>query len=321
MQITVLDRETLGDDLPLKEELQQFGSVTLHPRTAKEQRYQRSRDAQVIITNKVVFDRELLEQLPELKLICVAATGTNNIDLTAAGELGIAVTNVAGYSTASVVQHTLSLVLYQQAQLGYYHDYVDSGRYSESGLFTCLDRPYDQLAGLQWGIIGLGTIGRGVARVAESFGCRTVWCSASGSTREEQWPRLAVDELLRTSDIISIHAPLNRHTRGLLGFAELAMLKPSARLYNLGRGGIVDEAALVDALLNNRLAAAGLDVFFDEPLPADSPLLTVNDPQRLLLTPHIAWSSRRSRRVLLEGLTANISAWLDGDSLNRVEQA
>lgn len=319
MKIAVLDSATLGQDIDPRPYLEPYGSVEVYARTAPEERAVRCRGAAVAVANKVVFDRELMEQLPELKLICVAATGTNNVDIPAAGRLGIAVTNVAGYSTSSVVQQTIAMVLHQSADLFYYHDFVQSGAYARSGLFTCLERPFDQLAGQQWGIIGLGTIGRGVARVAEALGCRVVWSSASGSQRSEPWPQLPLKTLLKESDIVSIHAPLTEETRGLIGAEELALMQPHARLCNTGRGGIVDERALVEALDRGRPGRASLDVFSGEPLAADSPLLQINDSRRLLLTPHIAWSSRTSRRALLEGIAANIGDWLQGGRRNRVD--
>ncbi len=318
MKITILDAATLGDDVSLKG-LAALGDLALFDTSPSEILPTHCRDATVLITNKVRLDRQLLEAAPSLKLICVAATGTDNIDIATARRLGIAVTNVAGYSTPSVVQHTLSMVLWQAGNPADAHRHVQSGAYTASGLFTWTGMPFDELSGQHWGIIGMGAIGRSVARAATALGCTVSWCSASGSTRDEAWPRLSLEALLAQSDIISLHAPLTEQSRGLIGEHELSLCRPHARLYNLSRGGLVDEDALVRALESGLIASAGLDVYSREPLPLDSPLLRINDPRKLLLTPHMAWSSRQSRQRLVDGMAANIRAWLAGERLNRVD--
>jgi glycerate dehydrogenase len=223
--------------------------------------------------------------------------------------MGIAVKNVAGYSTPSVVQHTFALLLALGEQIGYYDQYVKSGAWSRGGLFTHLGRPFSEIAGKEWGIVGLGTIGSEVARVAEAFGARVSYTSTSGTPHSDRWPHRPLEELLERSDILSIHAPLNERTRNLLGPAELARMKTGAILLNLGRGGIVDESALA-AELDRRELYAGLDVTEREPLPEDSPLLKLAHPERLLVTPHIAWASREARARLLEGIVRNIEEFL-----------
>ncbi|ADV45512.1 D-2-hydroxyacid dehydrogenase [Nitratifractor salsuginis] len=308
MNLVLLDAETLGEDLDLTP-LERFGKLTVYPRTLPGETSERIRDAEVVITNKVVLDRETIVKAPRLKLICIAATGMNNVDLQAAEELGIAVKNVAGYSTPSVAQHTFAMLLYLEEQLAYYDRFVKEGSWSRGGLFTHLDRPFLEIAGKRWGIIGLGTIGREVAKIAAAFGAQVSYYATSGIPHAGDYPHQELGDLLAQSDIISIHAPLNERTRGLIGAKELSLMKDRAILLNLGRGGIVDEAALA-AELNRRELYAGLDVTETEPLPEDSPLLNLSHPERLLITPHIAWASLEARERLLEGIVRNIEEFV-----------
>ncbi len=307
MKIVILDAKTLGDsDLGA---LKRFGEVVIYPTTSPDQTLKRIQDTDIVVTNKVVIDKELMQKAKNLKLICVAATGMNNIDLQAAKELGIEVKNVAGYSTTSVVQHTFAMAFYLIEQLRYYDDFVKSGKWNESGLFTCIDRPFFEIAGKRWGVIGLGTIGKEVARVARSFGAEVVYYSTSGLNSSCDYERVGLEELLRSSHIISIHAPLNDRTRNLIGQKELGMMKERGVLLNLGRGGIVDEEALAKAI-DEKGIYAGLDVTEREPLPKDSPLLHIKNKNRLLITPHIAWTSEEARAKLVEGIVKNIEEFL-----------
>ncbi len=307
MQIVILDAKTLGDvDLRA---LERFGTVTIYPTTAPSERFERIKDAEIVITNKVVMDRAAIDAAPRLKLICVAATGMNNIDLDYAASRGIAVKNVAGYSTESVVQHTFAMAFYLIEQLRYYDDFVKSDKWSASGLFTCIERPFFEIASKRWGIIGLGAIGKRVAQVAQSFGAEVVYYSTSGQNLDAPYPHLPLHELLATSQIVSIHAPLNDKTRNLIGKEELAFLQEGAVLLNLGRGGIVDEEALAKALDTKRIYA-GLDVTAIEPLSSDSPLLYIAHKERLLITPHIAWTSIEARERLVAGILENIEEFL-----------
>jgi len=308
MNLVLLDAETLGEDLDLSP-LERFGELTVYPRTAPEETSERIRNAEIVITNKVVLDRETLMMAPRLKLVCIAATGMNNVDLEAAKGMGIAVKNVAGYSTPSVVQHTFAMLFYLREQLAYYDRFVKEGSWSRGGLFTHLGRPFSEITGKRWGIVGLGTIGTEVAKIAEAFGAEVSYYATSGTPHNERWPYKALDVLLAESDIVSIHAPLNERTRGLLGERELALLPDGAILLNLGRGGIVDEEALATEL-DRRNIYAGLDVTESEPLPEDSPLLKLRHPERLLITPHIAWASVEARQRLLEGIVKNIEEFL-----------
>ncbi len=306
-KIVFLDEYSLGgSDLS---EIRSLGNYTGYEYTRPEEVVNRCREAEIIITNKVVLGRNELQQLPLLRLICVAATGTNNIDLDAAAELGITVRNAAGYSTHSVAETTLCAALALARQINYYDSFVKSGNWSESGRQFHFGRPIHQLHGATWGIIGLGTIGREVARLATAFGCRVVYTSTSGVTREEEYPALSLDELLAESDIVSIHAPLNDRTRGLIGEQELAIMKSSALLINVARGGIVDEKALAAALDAEKIGGAALDVFEAEPTPDQNPLLHLRNPERLLLSPHSAWASGNAVEILIGCIIDNIKTY------------
>ncbi|BAF69243.1 D-2-hydroxyacid dehydrogenase [Nitratiruptor sp. SB155-2] len=307
MKIVVLDAATLGDvDFSL---LNRFGKVDVYPTTNENEKLQRIKDADIIITNKVVIDKEAMDHADNLKLICIAATGMNNVDLEYAKEKNIEVKNVVGYSTESVVQHTFAMAFYLIEQMRYYDEYVKSGKWSESGLFTCIDRPFFEIFGKRWGIVGMGAIGKRVAEVVQSFGCDVVYYSTSGSNLDQPFKHLDLDTLLCTSDIISIHAPLNEHTKGLIKKEQLQKLQVKAVLLNLGRGGIIDEVDLAETI-DQKEIYVGLDVTQKEPLPKDSPLLKVKNKDRLLITPHIAWTSIEARERLFASIIENIENFL-----------
>ncbi|WP_293448370.1 D-2-hydroxyacid dehydrogenase [Persephonella sp.] len=318
MKIVILDAKTLGDDIQLGI-FEQFGDLEIYPTTEPSQLFERIQYADIIITNKVVIDKEAINAARNLKLICVAATGYNNVDVYYAKEKGIAVTNVAGYSTESVVQTTFGMLFYLLMHLRYYDDYVKSGEYAMSDIFTHLGRPFWEIHGKRWGIIGLGTIGRRVAQVAESFGCDVIYYSTSGVEREEKYPKYPLDELLKTSDIVSIHAPLNETTKNLITIKELGIMKKNAILLNLGRGGIVNEKDLAIALDSDLIGGAGLDVLEKEPIDPDNPLLKIKNKEKLLITPHIAWTSIEARKRLVNEIVENIRAFLNGSVRNRVD--
>lgn len=306
MKIVFLDASTLSDaDLS---PIAACGQFVTYPTSTPEQARQRVADCEVLITNKVVVDEALLQAAPCLKLVCEAATGVNNIDLEACGRRGIPVRNVAGYSTASVVQHTFMHLLSLAGSAPWYDKYVKGGGYSRSPIFTNLDAPLSELDGKTIGIIGMGTIGSRVAKVAEAFGMKVCYYSTSGTRHCSDYPALELDELLKKSDVVSIHAPLNAATRGLIGRDELALMRPTAFLINMGRGGIVDEQALSDAISDGTIAGAALDVFEAEPLPADSPLLHTSHPERLRFTPHTGWGSKEARERLVEAIAGHIKA-------------
>ena len=310
MKIALLDKLTLGEIEGL-EQLNTFGVVDSYDVTAPDQTLNRIKDATIVITNKVVISREIMQQAPNLKLICIAATGTNNVDLVAAKEIGIEVKNVVGYSTKSVAQHTFTMLLALLGQINYYDTYVKNGSYAESPVFTHLSKEYWELSGKTLGIIGLGNIGKEVAKVAEAFGMSVQYYSTSGKNNVAKYDQVSLEVLLTTSDVVSIHAPLNEATKNLIGEKELKQMKPTSILVNTGRGGIVDEKALINALNEKHLFGACLDVLEKEPIIKIHPLERLKDPSRIIITPHIAWASKEARVTLLQGIIQNINTFLD----------
>lgn len=306
--IVFLDEYSLaGRDLTAVKAL---GNYTGYETTTPDQTVARCANADIVITNKVCIDAAAMAQLPRLRLICVAATGMNNIDLAAAAEHGIEVRNAAGYSTHSVAETTLGSAIALLRETTYYDHFFKSGGYAASSRLFNFNRPTRQLHGRNWGIIGLGAIGREVARLATAFGCEVRYTSTSGAVRPEDYPALPLDELLAWADIVSIHCPLSDRTRGLVGTDALRSMKPSAILINVARGGIVDEQALAEALDNNRIAGAALDVFSHEPIEAQSPLLRLQDPYKLLASPHNAWATAEAIDVLIGCIVRNIEEFL-----------
>ena len=284
----------------------ELGELVCWPESTPEEALERVRDCNVLIVNKVLVTRALLDAAPELRLVCEAATGVNNIDLEACRERNIPVRNVAGYSTDSVVQTTFMHILSLMGNAPYFDNTVKDGTYSKGTLFTDVSRPYIEIKGKRIGIVGMGAIGTGVARVAEAFGMEVVYYSTSGTGHCKEWPSISLGELMSTSDVISIHAPYNERTAGLIGAGELAMMKPSAIIVNMGRGGIVDEAALAEVIDNDLIGGAALDVFTREPLPGDSPLLRTRHPKKLRFTPHTAWASTEALTRLVNCIAENI---------------
>lgn len=311
MNIVFLDEYTLGGtDLTA---IRQLGNYIGYASTRPEQVIERSKDAEVIIVNKVIIGRKEMVQLPKLRLICVAATGVNNIDLDAAKGYNISVRNAVGYSTHTVAEATLGSILALQRQVIYYDRYVKSGAYSASGEWVNFDRPTHRLWGKNWGVIGMGNIGREVARLATAFGCDVAYASTSGAIRKEEYEQKDLDSLLAWADVISVHCPLNEHTKGLIGERELALMKPSSLIVNVARGGIVTEEAVAHALDNGVIAGAAFDVYPTEPMPADSPLLHIADKDKLLLSPHNAWSAVESIETLVECIATNIKNYQQGN--------
>ena len=317
-KICILDALTLGEDADLSA-FQALGEVSVYDSTAPEQVVERIKDCEIIVTNKVVLNGSNLPYAPQVKLICVAATGTNNIDLEYTRSQNITVTNVAGYSTHSVAQHTFAMLFYLLESPAYYDSYVKSGQYAKSQIFTNLARPFWELKGKTWGIIGLGTIGRTVADIARAFGCQVIYYSTSGQNRNHDYSRKDLAELLQTADIVSIHAPLNKQTFDLLNYQRLQLMRPNAILLNLGRGNIVNEADLARALDEGLIAGAALDVLEREPIGRENPLLKIKQPDRLFITPHIAWSSREARETLVKEIAHNIESFLEGTPGNLVQ--
>ena len=309
-QIVILDTETIGEDIDLSS-IEQFGDVTRYKNTSEDETLERVETAHIIISNKVVLTKEMMQQCSNLELICIAATGMNNVDLEAAQKLNIAVKNVAGYSTQSVVQHTFALLFYLLEHMKYYDDVVQSGLWSMSGLFTDISHPFHEIQGKKWGIIGMGTIGQDVAKIATAFGAHVGYYSTSGKNLEQPYLHQPLDVLLSTSDIISIHAPLNENTRSLISENNLPLLKSKAILLNLGRGAIINETDLAYEL-DRREIYAGLDVLEKEPIDTHNKLMQVVHKDRLIITPHISWTSIEAREKLIEGIVQNIESFLQG---------
>lgn len=317
LSICILDARTLGKDIDLSK-FDKFGRVMVYETTWPEEVVGRIKDQDIIITNKVILNESNLKEAKSLKIICLSATGTNNVDLMYTKSKNIPVTNVAGYSTDSVTQHTFAMLFSLLEKLCFYDQYVKSGEYCKNDVFTNLDRPFLEVKNKTWGIIGLGSIGRSVAEVAKAFGSRVIYYSTSGKNDNSEYERVELDKLLRVSDVVSIHAPLNPQTKKLIGYAQLKMMKKNSVLLNLGRGGIVDEMDLAKALDEDLIAGAGLDVLENEPILEENPLLKIKDKEKILITPHIAWGSIEARARLIDEITQNIEAFLRGEARNRV---
>lgn len=305
MKIVFLDADTIGSDISLSP-ISNLGEFTTYPFTKPDEVFDRIKDADVIITNKVIIGKEQVDAAPKLKLICVAATGTNNVDIPYANSKGIPVKNAIGYSTESVVQITFAMVLTMVCKMSYFDNAVKSGNYSKGPSFTDVSKCFFELKGKKYGVIGLGNIGSKVARIAQAFGMEVVYYSTSGTAHSNEFKNVSLEELMQTCDVISVHAPLNERTNNLITYKYLKLMKPTAYIFNLGRGGIINEADIVQALNENLLAGAGIDVFCKEPLPLDSPYLKVNDPDKILLTPHIGWASKEARACLIDKIAENI---------------
>lgn len=318
MKIVFLETDTLGNDVNLTQ-FDTLGEVIKYPLTVPTQVPERVKDADIVIVNKLPMNETTLAEAANLKLICLTATGTNIVDFNYTNSKNIAVTNVSGYSTRSVIQHTFALLFYVYEKLSYYDEFVKSGEYIRSDIFSHFEKKFNELYGKTWGIIGLGEIGRGVAEIAKLFGCTIIYYSTSGRNDNSDYKRVEFDTLLSNSDVISIHAPLNDKTMNLIGEEELKQMKNSAILLNLGRGPIVDEHALYKALSEDWIAGAGLDVLTVEPMSADNPLSKIKDSTKLIITPHIAWATVEARQRVTDEVYRNIIAYLDGEERNVVK--
>lgn len=308
MNIVFLDADTIGRDIDLSM-FEKSGHVTVYGFSSKEEMRERAADADVLILNKMQADAYTLEKASHLKLICVTATGTNNLDKNYLAQRNIEWRNVAGYSTECVTQHTFAMLFYLLEKLAYYDNYVKSEAYVNNTTFTHFSNVFHELNGMTWGIIGLGAIGRRVAQIAAAFGCHVIYFSTSGKNDNPDYSRVSFDDLLSRSDIVSVHAPLTEKTEGLMNRSAFQKMKKSAVFLNLGRGPIVVEQDLADALLAGELAAAGLDVLSAEPMHPDNPLKSIKDSGRLLITPHIAWAGVETRRRLMETVCQQIQTF------------
>ena len=310
MKIVFLDVKTIGEDIDLSG-FERFGEVVKYGFSSPEEARVRTRDADVIILNKVVINEQSIGEAEHLKLVCVTATGTNNLDKEYLEKRGIEWRNVAGYSTETVAQHTFALLFFLMEKLSYYDAYVKSERYIGDTIFTHFENVFHELSGKTWEIIGLGAIGHRVADIAKLFGCRVIYYSTSGKNNQPGYERVDFDTLLKESDVVSVHAPLTADTEGLMNKAAFDRMKKSAIFLNLGRGPIVVEADLADALERGSIAAAGLDVLTIEPMSPSNPLRRIKDSDRLLITPHIAWASIEARTRLMKIIESQISDFLN----------
>ena len=298
MKIVFLDAKTIGEDINLSG-FDKLGEVVKYSFSTSEEVPERVSDADVIIVNKIQVNESTIGAAKNLKLVCVTATGTNNLDKDYLNSRGIAWRNVAGYSTESVAQHTFAMLFFLLEKLRYYDDYVKNDHYTNDTIFTHFEEVFYELSGKTWGIIGLGNIGRRVASIAEAFGAKIIYSSPSGSAPQDGFCQVDLDTLYSSSDIISVHAPLNEFTENLIDKKAFSMMKKSCIFLNLGRGPIVVEQDLCNALEQGVIRAAGLDVLCAEPMSADNPLRQVQDPDRLLITPHIAWASLEARKRMM----------------------
>ena len=317
MKIVILERGTVGKDVSV-DELSEYGELAVYENTEIEKIAERVADADIIIANKRPINESTIAGAKNVKLICQFATGYDNIDIGYCKAKGIAVANVSDYSTAAVVQHTFAMTFYLLEHLRFYDDYVKSGDYSRQDRFSYFDNVYSELAGKTWGIIGMGHIGRGVAEAAKSFGCEVIRYSTSGVSREEDVRPVEFSELLKQSDVLSLHCPLNERTRYLIDEKALKQMKPTAILINVARGAVVNNTDLAKALTEKTIAAAGLDVIEQEPISPENPLMQIRDSDRLLITPHIAWASVEARRRVVTEAGRNIEAFLKGEHRNRI---
>ncbi|MBQ8247212.1 MAG: D-2-hydroxyacid dehydrogenase [Lachnospiraceae bacterium] len=304
-KIVMLERDNIGEDVDLNY-FETLGELTIYGATPYEQVVDRIGDADVLVINKIPMNEATLKDAQNVKLICVTATGTDNVDMDYCASRGIAVKNVRSYSTESVVQHTFAMFFYLSEKLRFYDDYVKNGEYMKCPRFTYFGETFHELYGKTWGIVGLGEIGARVADIAKAFGCKVIYYSTSGQNSNEAYERVDFDTLLGESDIISVHAPLNEKTKYLFTYDVFAKMKPSAYFINVGRGPIVKEADLCKALNENLIAGAGLDVLEKEPMVPENPLFAIKDSRKLLITPHIAWATTEARNRLMENVYKNI---------------
>lgn len=309
MKLVFLDTKTIGEDIDLSA-YDALGEVVKYGFSTLEEIPERVKDADVLIVNKIAINEQTIGTAKNLKLVCVTATGTNNLDKEYLKKRGIAWRNVAGYSTESVTQHTFALLFYLLEKMRYYDDYVKDEKYINDTVFTHFAEHFNEVNGKTWGIIGLGTIGRRVADIAKAFGARVIYYSASGSPAQEGYEQVDFETLLTTSDIVSVHAPLNEYTKDLMDREAFAKMKKTAIFLNLGRGPIVVEQDLYEALETGEIAAAGLDVLCEEPMSETNPLAKIKDSKKLIITPHIAWASVEARNRLMQIIAEQIREFL-----------
>lgn len=318
MKIVMLDRNSIGFDIDVSI-FEKLGTFSYYDSADAATSKKRIADADAVIFNKAVMNEEMLADAHQVKLLCVTATGYDNIDLDYAKKRGIAVCNIKGYSTPAVVQHTFALALSVLEKLQYYDEFVKSGAYGKQLGFSHFEETYFELQGKTWGIIGLGNIGSHVAKVAEAFGCRVIYYSASGTHDSKEYERVDFDTLCKESDVLSIHCPLTEKTRGIMNLRAFRMMKNTAILVNVARGPVVNEEDLYTALTEGMIGGAGLDVLSREPISVDNPLGKIKDSRKLIITPHMAWASVEARTRCMQEIYRNIEAFQKGEIRNRLD--
>lgn len=316
MNIVVLEQNSIGLDIDLTI-YKEFGNVTYYGNTVHEVA-ERIKDADIVIANKARLNEESMKDAPNVKLICEFATGYDNVDLEYCKKRGIAVANVVDYSTPAVAQHTFAMALYLLERLPYYDNYVKCGTYASQDRFSNFDKPFLELEGKRWGIVGLGNIGKKTAKIAKAFGCEVVYYSVTGKNSNQEYKRVEFDELLETCDFISVHCPLSDLTKNLIDYSAMKKMKKTAILLNVARGPVVNNADLYRALTEGEIYAAGLDVLEKEPITDENPLSKIKDSEKLIITPHMAWASTESRTRLAIEVYENIKAFLNGEKRNIV---
>lgn len=317
MKIIVLERNSVGQDVPM-DAIGKLGEMTVYPNTTAADVKEKVKDAEIIVANKAPLNEETLKDAGQVKLICEFATGYDNVDLAYCKKRGIKVANVVNYSTDAVAQHTFALCFYVLEKLRHYDEYVKSGAYAAQDRFSNFDLPFTELAGKTWGIIGMGNIGKKVAKIAQAFGCRVIFYSASGNSTCTDYERVSFDTLLRESDFLSLHCPLSDKTRNLIDLNALKKMKKSAILINVARGPVVKDEDLYTALTQEYIAGAGLDVTGTEPMKDSNPLSKIMDSNKLIITPHLAWASNEARNRCVSETCKNIEAFLKGEDRNIV---
>jgi len=317
MNIVVLEKKSIGDDIDLSI-YKDLGNVTYYDNTLEDQIAERIQDAEVVVVNKGIMNEKTLKDAAKVKLICLFATGYDNVDLEYCKSRGIAVANVVDYCTAAVAQHTFAMALYLLERLPYYDDYVKSGTYGAQDRFSNFDKPFLELEGKTWGIIGLGNIGKKAAKIAEGFGCHVIYYSVTGKNNSQEYERVEFEDLLKRSDFISIHCPLSDLTRNLIDLEAMKKMKKTAILLNVARGPVVNNKDLYKALTEGEIFAAGLDVLEQEPIRVDNPLGAIKDSEKLIITPHMSWASTEARTRLSMEVYKNIEAFMNGEKRNIV---
>ncbi len=314
MKIVILDKSTLGEDIDLTP-IYNLGECTEYPTTPLELVSERVQDAEVIVTNKIKLNATTLAGAEKLRLICVAATGYDNIDTAYLNEKGIALCNVPGYSTDSVAQVTVSMALSLVTHLGEYREFVRSGEYSASGVANKLSPVYHEVSSMTWGILGGGNIGMAVAKVAQALGCKVLVCRRK---QEGEYPLADIDTLCKEADILSIHLPLSDSTGGILTRERIESMKNTAVVVNTARGAVTDEKALADAIKAGKIGALGVDVYSQEPFPEEHPFYEIKDFDNVCLTPHMGWGSAEARARCVRMMAENITRFYNGETHNRI---